>query len=106
LSNLSDISAVFFSDKQEHLAGLAIMASIKATGLAAEGKAEPDIKSDFELLRERDIPGASLDGKKPRKLNVAQLKRWLACRGVPTSGKKPQLIERLIAKKCLLLLLH
>jgi len=81
------------------------MASSEATGLAGEGKVEPDIKSDFELLSKCDIPGASLDGKKPRELNIAQLKRWLACRGAPISGKKPQLIERL-ALKCLLFLLH
>ena len=71
------------------------MASSKATRLVGEGKAEPDIKSDFELLSECDIPGASLDGKKPRELNAAQLRRWLACHRVPISGKKPQLIERL-----------
>ena len=51
--------------------------------------------SDFELLSEQDIPGASLNGKKPGQLNVVQLKRWLACRGAPMSEKKPQLIERL-----------
>ena len=51
--------------------------------------------SDFELLSEQNIPGTSLNGKKPGQLNVVQLKRWLACRGAPMSGKKPQLIERL-----------
>ena len=48
------------------------------------------------LLDESDIPGASLNGKKPCQLNVAQLKRWLACRGAPLSGRKPELIERLV----------
>lgn len=74
------------------------MASSEATGLAGEGKAGPDFNSYFDLLSEHDIPGASLDGKKPSELNVVQLRRWLACRGAPTSGKKPQLIERFTDK--------
>ena len=49
------------------------------------------------LLDESDIPGASLKGKNPCQLNVAQLKRWLACRGAPLSGRKPELIERLVS---------
>jgi len=56
---------------------------------------EDDLVGDFELLNEEDIPGASLNGKRPRELNVHQLKRWLSCRGAPVSGKKPELIERL-----------
>lgn len=63
--------------------------------MASEGSA--DIATDFEVLTESNIPGASLNGKKPKELNVIQLKRWLSCRGAPTSGKKPQLIERLAA---------
>jgi len=60
-------------------------------------RVEPDIyKGGFELLSESDIPGASLDGKQPSELNLTQLKRWLACRGAPTNGKKPQLVERLV----------
>jgi len=47
------------------------------------------------VLDEADVPGASLNGKKPCQLTVAQLKRWLACRGAPVSGRKPELIERL-----------
>jgi len=54
--------------------------------------------SDFEVLTEDDVPGASLDGKQPQQLNITQLKRWLACRGAPTSGKKPQLIQRYVCK--------
>ena len=45
-------------------------------------------------LRECDIPGASLNGKKPAELNVVQLRRWLACCGAPLSGRKAELIER------------
>ena len=52
------------------------------------------LKDDLLLITESDIPGASLNGKDPCELNVLQLKRWLACRGAPTAGKKPELIER------------
>ena len=53
-----------------------------------------DIATSFDTLSEDDVPGASLNGKKPSQLNVTSLKRWLACRGASTSGNKPQLIER------------
>ena len=49
---------------------------------------------DLPVFTEADIPGSSLNGKEPSELNVVQLKRWLACRGAPVSGKKPQLVER------------
>lgn len=52
------------------------------------------LQDDILLLRESDIPGASLNGKAPSELNVVQLKRWLACCGAPTTGRKPELIER------------
>ena len=52
------------------------------------------LKDDLLLLTESDIPGASLNGKDPSELNVMQLRRWLTCRGAPTPGKKPELIER------------
>ena len=47
------------------------------------------------VLEESDVPGASLNGKRPSQLTVGQLKRWLACRGAPLSGRKPELIQRL-----------
>ena len=50
-------------------------------------------KGGLLLLTESDVPGASLNGKNPGELNVVQL-RWLACRGAPITGKKPELIER------------
>jgi len=49
---------------------------------------------DLPVFTEADIPGSSLNGKEPSELNIVQLKRWLACRGAPVSGKKPQLVER------------
>jgi len=52
------------------------------------------LQDDVPLLRESDIPGASLNGKQPVELNIQQFKRWLACRGAPTTGNKPELIER------------
>ena len=55
---------------------------------------DDDSDDDMLLLTEADIPGASLDGKNPNELNVSQLKRWLACRGAPLNGKKPELILR------------
>ena len=57
-----------------------------------EKKDNQDI--DVFLLEESDIPGASLNGKSPSELDVTQLKRWLACRGAPVNGKKPELINR------------
>ena len=65
------------------------------TGRSMVSEESVNIAADFEVLTKRDIPGASLNGKKPNELNVVQLKRWLSCRGAPTGGKKPQLIERL-----------
>ena len=59
---------------------------------------EPSLKEtdsgDILLLTEADIPGASLNNKDPSELNIVQLKRWLACRGAPLTGKKAELIER------------
>ena len=52
------------------------------------------LQDDILLHRESDIPGSSLNGKTPAELNVVQLKRWLACSGGPTTGRKPELIER------------
>ena len=49
---------------------------------------------DFMVLTENDVPGSALNDKQPHELNVLQLKRWLACRGAPVTGKKPDLIER------------
>lgn len=49
---------------------------------------------DLLVLTEADIPGSSLNGKNPSELNVVQLKKWLACHGVPVTGKKSQLVER------------
>ena len=45
-----------------------------------DGGAKGVIGNDFDILNEDDVPGASLNGKKPSQLNVTQLKRWLACR--------------------------
>ena len=40
------------------------------------------------------VPGASLLNRKPNELTVKELKRWLACRGAVTTGKKADLIAR------------
>ena len=52
------------------------------------------LQDNVLLLRESDIPGASLNGKNPSELNMTQLKRWLACHGAPTTGRKSELVER------------
>ena len=46
------------------------------------------------ILSEKDIPGASLDGRKPENLKIAELKFWLACRGAPLKGKNADLVAR------------
>ena len=38
-----------------------------------------DKDCNIVCLQESDIPGASLNGRKPCELNVSQLKRWLSC---------------------------
>ena len=47
-------------------------------------------------LREKDIPGASLNGRDPGELKVPELKRWLVCRGAPQKGKKVDLVARFV----------
>ena len=48
------------------------------------------------LLTESDIPGASLEGRKPAKLKKADLLFWLRCRGDSCKGLnlKAQLVKR------------
>ena len=48
-------------------------------------------------LTENDIPGARLPREVPEECIVKQLKRWLSCRGACTTGKKQQLITRLVS---------
>ena len=45
-------------------------------------------------LNEADVPGASLNGRRPEKLKVPELKLWLSCRGAPTKGKKADIVKR------------
>ena len=49
--------------------------------------------SAYELTEE-DIPGAALGGRDPGVLSVAELKRWLACRGASRRGRKAELVLR------------
>ena len=44
-------------------------------------------------LREKDIPGASLNVRHPSELKVPELKCWLGCRGTPQKGKKADLVH-------------
>ena len=47
-------------------------------------------------LSEDDIPGASLNGRKPSVLKTDELRFWLKCRGDPGKGlkTKAQLVKR------------
>jgi len=45
-------------------------------------------------LSEAEVPGASLNGRKPEELKIPELRLWLTCRQVPTKGKKTDLVER------------
>ena len=55
------------------------------------------ILNDFmAILREKDIPGASLNVRDPSELKIPELKRWLACRGAPQKGKKANLVARFV----------
>ena len=46
-------------------------------------------------LEENDIPGAKLV-KDPSECNLEELTRWLECRGQKISGKKVELVERVL----------
>lgn len=46
------------------------------------------------ILTEEDVPGASLNGRKPEQLKNDELKRWLKCRGANVSGNCMQLLQR------------
>ena len=52
-----------------------------------------DLISVEGSVHEEDVPGASLNGRKPE-LKVPELKNWLACRGAPTKGKKADLVAQ------------
>ena len=46
------------------------------------------------ILTEEDIPGASLQKRKPENLKNEELRRWLKCRGGSVGGNRVQLLER------------
>ena len=50
------------------------------------------------LLTEKDIPGASLEGRKPAEQKDADLVFWLRCRGDPCKGLSviAQLVKRYV----------
>lgn len=45
-------------------------------------------------LTEEDVPGAKLKFSVIKDNTVADLKGWLACRALPVSGRKTDLIDR------------
>ena len=46
------------------------------------------------ILSEKDVPGASINGRKPEEQAIPQLKRWLQCRKASVKGKKANLVAR------------
>ena len=46
------------------------------------------------ILTEEDIPGASLQKRKPENLKNEEPRRWLKCRGGSVGGNRVQLLER------------
>ena len=46
------------------------------------------------ILTEEDIPGASLQKRKPENLKNEELRRCLKCRGGSVGGNRVQLLER------------
>ena len=47
------------------------------------------------FLRENDIPGASLPGRKPEELKISELKFWPKCRGDAGIGLKTKASAKL-----------
>lgn len=45
-------------------------------------------------LNPEDVPGAKIDLTDVESCGNVQLQRWLGCRGLKTSGKRTELIER------------
>ena len=46
------------------------------------------------VILTEDIPGASLQKRKPENLKNEELRRWLKCRGGSVGGNRVQLLER------------
>ena len=59
-----------------------------------KGRVSDKVTCMASCLTEKDIPGASLNGRDPVVLTIPQLKRWLQCRNASTKGKKADLVAR------------
>ena len=55
-----------------------------------------DEDKDGVILREDEVPGASLKGRDVGSLKIPQLKRWLLCRRESTEGLKADLVARYV----------
>lgn len=62
----------------------------------SDGSCSSSTAKSVIILTEDDIPGARLPREKPEECNVAQLKRWLLCRGACTTGLKHRLVTRFV----------
>ena len=56
---------------------------------------------DFQkvYLADDDVPGAKIDTNQLESYSNVQLKRWLECRGVKSSGNRPELLQRWVTPK-------
>ena len=57
-------------------------------------KLAEQISIENDIFDEKDIPGASLNGRDPSYLKIPELKRWLLCRNASMKGKKADLVLR------------
>ena len=46
------------------------------------------------VLTDDDVPGAKIDTNQLGSYGNVQLKRWLECRGIKSSGNRPELLQR------------
>ena len=54
-----------------------------------------DENTAANVLSEEDIPGSKLPFSNPKQCSIPQLKRWLACRGIPSKSKtKAELVVK------------
>lgn len=49
------------------------------------------------MLSEEDVPGAKFKHVVIEEHSVAELKRWLECRGLKRTGRKADLVKRYVA---------
>ena len=86
-----------------------ILSEAEIPGASLNGRRPEQLKIPelrLWLVCEAEIPGASLNGRRPEQLKIPELRLWLAivCRRAPTKGKKADLVERYKMLMCSVLL--